>query len=81
MTISNVTVCCCRLTLSKSIDEKKNTQSWEKKIEKHDFEGNSPNNNYLARIKKIRRDPKSWVLQWNSQNREHQKYLLFCEEY
>ena len=34
----------------------------EKKIEKHDFEGNSPNNNYLARIKKLRRDPKSRVL-------------------
>ena len=80
MTIPNVTVCCCRLTLSKSIDEKKNTQSWEKKIEKHDFEGSSPNNNYLARMKKIRRDPKSRVLLWNSQNREDQKYLLFCEE-
>ena len=80
MTISNVTVCCCRLTLSKSIDEKKHSKLREKKIEKHDFEGNSPNNNYLARMKKIRRDPKSWVLLWNSQNREHQKYLLFCKE-
>ena len=59
MTISNVTVCCCRLTLSKSIDEKKHSKLREKKIEKHDFEGNSPNNNYLARMKKIRRDPKS----------------------